>query len=180
LHKGHLSIETKVGWTASVDVHISYKNAHLLVSIDRFGNWEVRISGPTNYPTPTIAKLKDIFTQGEVAIETIARTIKAGVPNPSQLGAVKDRFATIADPLKYAIDAAQGIAKAPGAATAPQPPGYEKPREIVEPKSEMSWSFVVGAGPGPGKLPEDIPKGVPPASDVKPGIYGAFNLTVTF
>ncbi|HEX8852316.1 MAG TPA: DUF4157 domain-containing protein [Pyrinomonadaceae bacterium] len=179
LNRGQLGVEAKMGWTGSTTVHISYRNVHLQVSIDRFGNWEAHLSGPTNYPTPTIDKLKGIFGQGATAVETIARTVKAGVPNPGELKGVTERLGTVAEPLKYAIDAALGIKDAPAIPGAPTP-GPERPREAADTSPKMSWSIVAGSGPGPGKLPEAIPEGVPPVSDVKPGVYGGFNLTMTF
>ncbi len=179
LNRGQLAVETKIGWTQAVTVHISYKSVHLQVSIDKHGNWEAHLAGPTNHPTPTINNLKDIFGQGATAVETIARTVRAGVPNPGELEGVIDRLGTVADPLKYAIDAGLGIKDAP-ALPAAQSPGYETPRPVADTSPKMSWSIVAGSGPGPGKLPSTIPEGIPPASDVKPGIYGGFNLTVTF
>ncbi|HEV2708090.1 MAG TPA: DUF4157 domain-containing protein [Pyrinomonadaceae bacterium] len=179
LNRGQLAVETKIGWTQTVTVHIAYKSIHLQVSIDKFGNWEAHLSGPTNYPTPTIDRLKDIFGQGATAVETIARTVKKGVPNPGELDAVTTRLGTVAEPLKYAIDAALGIKDAPAIPGAPAP-GYEKPAPVADTSPKMSWSIVAGSGPGPGKLPSTIPEGIPPASDVKPGIYGGFNLTLTF
>lgn len=153
LKKGEFDLKGVVGFTGSVEVQATYRNWHLVGSVDREGKWEMRLSYPNDAPVPDFSMMGSIFSQGERALREALVTVK----DPPSLGRMKDKFGALAEPIKNAADAGKGVAKVQGG---------------------VNISLVLSTETEPGKLPESVLSGTPQPAGTPKQVYGG--LTVTF
>jgi hypothetical protein len=101
-----------VGWGAdSVGLEIPVQGFHFGGKLSKDA-WEVTLSLPGETAVPNLAKLAEVFSQAEAALQRIARATGA-LPDLSDTAAVRAAVGPNIAPVKEAVEALKAIAEAP-------------------------------------------------------------------
>jgi hypothetical protein len=137
IRKGDLAANARVGFTGTLSVITSFRNWHYSAEISpTSGEWEMNLSYPIDSSPPDLTRLRAIVTRGREAAQGIVESITD--PDTYRAlekldkDALKKKFEPYIDPIKYAIDAAQGLKEA---------------------KPGVSFGVTAGSGLGPGGPP---------------------------
>jgi hypothetical protein len=168
------NVEGQLGWTGTVQMLTRVGNWHFAAKVTPYsGAWQISLSYPRETWTPDMARLAGVMSKGRQAIESLA---SAGVDSKTfeALGAgnfetLKSKFKPHIEPVKHAIEAAQGMKKTVEALAEAKRAKHTGPR--------VSAGLVIGSGWGPGAPAP--PAGVKPPEGPE-GIHARGVITIFF
>lgn len=148
LKKGDIRLATGVSWGGALSVEAETGNFHLSgeLSAER---WEIKLSYPEDTAIPDLSKLGKVFGEGEAAMRQIIGAT-ASFSTLNDVSRIQTAIKPHLQPVKDAVEAVKGIAKAP-------------------PARRASVGISLGS-PDPGPAVTGIPR----------GIQGQVTLTIRF
>jgi hypothetical protein len=148
LRKGDARLAAGVSWGGTLGVEAEKGDFHLSgeLSSDR---WEIKLSYPEDTAIPDLSKLGKVFGEGEAAMRNIIGAT-SGFRGLNDISRIKDAVKPHIQPVKDAVEAVQGIAKAP-------------------PKGGVSVGISLGS-----------PDPLPGQTGIPPGVQGQVTLTIRF
>jgi hypothetical protein len=160
--KGPVKATLTAGWTATATFKLAIHRWHLSTSLSPTGSWEVRLSFPRETWVPDATRLKAIMDRGTEAALAIGKTAidpafyqllerAQKLESIDDFKAIGDRIAPYVGPIRYTIEAAQGMAEA-------------------EKGGGPSFGLSAGSGTGPGgrtQTPEESAAGAPKGAYVQ-------------
>jgi hypothetical protein len=111
LKKGDARLAAGVSWGGTLSLEAEAGNFHLAgeLSAER---WEIKLSYPEDTAIPDLSKLSKVFGEGEGALRKIIGAT-AGFRNVNDISRIKETIKPHLQPVKDAVEAVKGIAKAP-------------------------------------------------------------------
>jgi hypothetical protein len=148
LKKGDARLAAGVSWGGTLGVEAEAGNFHLSgeLSSDR---WELKLSYPEDTAIPDLSKLGKVFGEGEGAMRKII-SATSSFRDLNDASRVKDAIKPHMQPVKDAVEAVKGIAKAPA-------------------KGGVSVGISVGS-----------PEPLPGETGIPRGVQGQITLTLRF
>ena len=147
LKKGTSAASINISWGGTLNLEASKGPIHISGSLSS-DKWEVSLSIPDDPSVPDMSKLGKIFSEAEKAMRGIIGA-SAGIDNLKDIQKVAGKMKPFMDPVKDAVEAAQGIAKAPSSGVSfgfkigsPDPlPGSSGMPGGVQVSATLTWFF---------------------------------------
>jgi hypothetical protein len=111
LKKGDARLAAGVSWGGALGVEAEAGNFHLSGELSS-ERWELKLSYPEDTAIPDLSKLGKVFGEGESAMRKIIGAT-SGFRNLNDIARIKEAVKPHMQPVKDAVDAVKGIAKAP-------------------------------------------------------------------
>jgi hypothetical protein len=138
LKKGNAKLSAGVSWAGSLSVEAEKGDFHFSGELSS-SRWQIQLSFPEDTAVPNLTTLGKVFGEGEKAMGNIIGAT-ASFKNLNDIPGIKAAIAPNVQPVKDAVEAVQGIAKA-------------------SPKKKVNFGFSIGSpDPAPGQT--GMPSGV--------------------
>jgi hypothetical protein len=111
LKKGDAKLSAGVSWGGTLSVQTDKGDFHFQGELSST-RWQIQLTYPEDAMVPDLTTLGKVFGEGEKAMRNIIGAT-ASFKTLSDVGAIKDAISPQIQPVKDAVDAVQGIAKAP-------------------------------------------------------------------
>jgi hypothetical protein len=108
--QGDTTVSSTVGWDGTLTVSAQKKNMYLTGEISK-DRWKITLSYPSDTSVPSLDKLGKVFTEGEKAFRGIVKETQ-GIKHIKDVERVTTAIKPYMDPVKNAVEAAQGLAAA--------------------------------------------------------------------
>jgi len=123
--EGAIKATLTAGWTATATFKLAIQRWNFSTSLSPTGSWEVRLSFPRETWLPDATRLKAIMDRGSEAALAIGKTATdpafyqlleraQKLESIDDFKAIGDRISPYVDPIRYTIEAAQGIGEYKG------------------------------------------------------------------
>jgi hypothetical protein len=153
LKKGNSKVSAGISWAGTLSVETEKADFHFSGELSST-RWEIKLSYPEDDAVPNLTTLGDLFGKGEKAMQNIVSAV-GSFKDLNDINAIKNAISPNIQPVKDAVEAVQGIAKA-------------------SPKKRWNVGISVGS-PDPNQVP-----GTPPPSNIPPGVEVKATLTLFF
>jgi hypothetical protein len=148
LKKGDTTLTAGVSWGGTLSVEAEKGDFHFAGELSN-DHWQIKLSYPEDTAIPDLSTLGKVFGEGEAAMrKMIGSTSK--IKSLTDINGIKDAISPNLKPVKDAMEAVEGIAKAP-------PPG------------KVSFGLSIGS-----------PDPLPGQNSISPGVQVQATLTIRF